>query len=56
MWKLTEWGFMKQKLPSIAGTDGSEGLMEILRQAQDDKGMPDQVGHDGAISIASAHN
>ena len=46
----------QQKLPSIAGTDGSEALMEILRQAQDDKGMPDQFGHDGAISIASAHN
>jgi len=35
---LAEWGFTKQKLPSIAGTDGSEGLMEILRQAQDDRG------------------
>lgn len=45
-----------KKLPSFAGTDGSEGMMDILRQAQDDKGMPDQVGHDGAISIASAHN
>ena len=26
------------KLPSIAGTDGSEGMMDILRQAQDDRG------------------
>ena len=28
----------QQKLPSIAGTDGSEGMMDILRQAQDDSG------------------
>lgn len=33
------------KLPSVDGTDGSEELMEILRQAQDD-----------IISTSSAHN
>ena len=30
--------------------------MEILRQAQDDRQMPDQVGHDGTITTSSVHN
>jgi hypothetical protein len=54
-----EFGCMEfciKKLPSIAGTDGSEGLMDILRQAQDDREMPDRVGHDGAFNTSSAHN
>ena len=41
-----------KKLPSADGTDGSEGVMEILRQAQDDREMPDRVGHDERSSRA----
>ena len=48
--------FCIKKLPSADGTDGSEGMMEILRQAQDDREMPDLVGHDGAINTSSVHN
>jgi hypothetical protein len=33
-----ELPYYSKKIPSIAGTDGSEGVMEILRQAQDDRG------------------
>lgn len=30
--------------------------MDILRQAQDNREMPDQVGHDDKTTIVSGHN
>ena len=39
---VVEVQYYSKKLPSIAGIDGSEGVMEILRQAQDDREMPER--------------